>query len=131
MHTSITCGLNLSTIDISRYKLGLYLLLCFLQDDLDEVVTTWNSHTISTKAGHGVIGGCPILMYTLPQMYGGEDKVKTIDMGVGTPKGQYPCDETVFELCCLLMEENGLDAPQDAFSTDERLSCEIMLLLLD
>ena len=30
-----------------------------------------------------------------------------------TPKGQFPCDQTVFELCCLLMEEKGWDAPAD------------------
>lgn len=112
-----------------------------MQDDLDEVVTTWNSHTISTKAGHGAIGGRPILMYTLPQIYGREDKVKTIDMEElllckeeCTPKGKYPCDETVFELCCLLMEENGWDAPLDAFLAAElytKLRSEILSLLLE
>lgn len=98
----------------------IYICFYFSQDELDEVVTTWNSHKISEKVGHGAIGGRPILMYMLPQMYGGEEKIKTIDVEElalckeeCTPKSQYPCDETVFDLCCLLMEEKGWDAPED------------------
>ncbi|KAK0153303.1 hypothetical protein N1851_005037 [Merluccius polli] len=113
---------------------------CFLnlvQAELDEVVQTWNSHKLTAKAGQGVTGGRPILMYTIPQIYGGEDHLKTIDMEElalckedCTPKRQYPCDETVFELCCLLMQENGWDAPRDAFSAAElytSLRTEILL----
>ncbi len=88
-----------------------------MQDELDELMTTWNSYKITAKAGQGVIGGRPILEYTLPQMYGGEDNLKTIDMEElalckeeCTPKNQYLCDETVFDLCCLLMQEKGWDA---------------------
>lgn len=76
-----------------------------MQDELDEVVTTWNSHKIRAKEGRGVIGGHPILMYTLPEMHGAEDNLKTIDMEElalykeeCTPKSQYPCDDTVFDL---------------------------------
>lgn len=97
-----------------------------MQAELDEVVQTWNSHKLTVKAGQGVTGGRPILMYTLPQMYGGEDHLKTIDMEElalckeeCSPKSQYPCDETLFELCCLLMQENGWNAPTDAFSAAE------------
>lgn len=36
-----------------------------------------------------------------------------------TPKSQYPWDDTVFDLCCLLMQEKGWDAPKDAFSAAE------------
>ncbi len=80
-----------------------------MQDELDELMTTWNSYKITAKAGQGVIGGRPV-EYTLPQMYGGEDNLKTIDMEElalckeeCTPKSQYPCDDTVFDFCCLLM----------------------------
>ncbi|KAG8002324.1 hypothetical protein GBF38_012782 [Nibea albiflora] len=96
------------------------------RDELDEVVTTWNSHRIRAKAGHGVIGGHPSLMYTLPEMYSAEDNLKAVDMDElalckedCTPKSQYPCDDTVFHLCCLLMQEKGWDAPKDAFSAAE------------
>lgn len=85
------------------------------------------------------------MMYTLPDMYGAEDNLKTIhsiqdnsiDMeelalckDESTPKSQYPCDDTVFDLCCLLMQEKGWDTPRDAFSTAELytlLRTEILL----
>ena len=51
-----------------------------MQDELNEIVTTWNSHRIIAKAGHGVIGGRPILMYTLPEMYRTKDNLKAVDM---------------------------------------------------
>lgn len=95
--------------------------------------------TLRVKPGHGVIGGRPILMYTLSEMYGAEDNLKTVDMEElalckeeCTPKSQYPCDETVFDLCCLLMQEKGWDTPRDAFSAAELytlLRIEINLLL--
>lgn len=51
-----------------------------MQAGLDEVVTTWISHRIRAKAGHGVIGGRPTLMYTLPEMYSAEDNLKAVDI---------------------------------------------------
>lgn len=60
------------------------------------------------------------MMYTLPEMYGAEDNLKTVDMDElalckeeCTPKSQYPCDETVSQ------PEKGWDAPRDAFSAAE------------
>lgn len=62
-------------------------------------------------------------MYSLPGMHNAEDRLKPADMDAAalcqeecTSKGQFPCDETVFELCCLLMEENGWDASTEPFS---------------
>ncbi|XP_062873125.1 uncharacterized protein LOC134334643 [Trichomycterus rosablanca] len=101
---------------------------CFLnliQEELDEVVRTWNSHQIRSRPG--IPGGRPILMYCMPQIYGaGEDKLKyvlpeevTVCKEECTPKSQFPCDETVFELCALLIDENGWDAPVDAYHAAE------------
>lgn len=62
-------------------------------------------------------------MFSLLGLHNAEDRLKLIDVDEAafcqeecTPKGQFPCDETVFDLCCLLMEENGWDAPTDPFS---------------
>ncbi|KAF3836224.1 hypothetical protein F7725_028782, partial [Dissostichus mawsoni] len=59
----------------------------------------------------------------LVQLHSAEDRLKPIAMEEVnfcmeecTPKGQFPCDETVFELCCLLMAENGWDDPADPFA---------------
>lgn len=62
----------------------------------------------------------------MPDMYGAEDNLKTIGMDElalcreeCAPKSQYPCDETVFVLCCLLMQEKGWNAATDTFSAAE------------
>ncbi|XP_034530357.1 uncharacterized protein LOC117805873 [Notolabrus celidotus] len=102
---------------------------CFLdlvQEELNEVVRTWNTHKIRPRPGQDVHGGRPVLMYTVPQAYSAEDKLKTVELEEVavckeecTPKSQFPCDETVFELCLLLMQENGWEIPSDAFDAAE------------
>ncbi|KAJ7998239.1 hypothetical protein DPEC_G00220530 [Dallia pectoralis] len=96
---------------------------CFLnlvQDELDEVVNTWNSHKIRPRSSDEAASGRPFVMYSFPELHSAEDRLKPIDMEEVTlcmeectPKGRFLCDETVFELCCLLMEEKGWDAPAD------------------
>lgn len=103
---------------------GCVWYLVFMQDELDEVVTTWNSHKIRANAGSGLIWGRPILMYTLSEMYGAEDDLKTIAMEElalckkeCTPKS-------------LLTLNKGWEAPRDAFSAAELytlLRTEILL----
>lgn len=90
----------------------------FLQDELDDVVNTWNSHKIRPSAS--ATSGRPVVMYSFPELHRAEDRLKPVVTDEiivcseeCTPKGQYPCDETVFELCCLLMAENDWDAPRD------------------
>ena len=71
-----------------------------MQDELDEVVRTWNTHQIRRGPAHGTHGGRPILMFSMPQLYeAGEDKLQPVlpeEIAVCkeecTPKGQYPCD---------------------------------------
>ncbi|XP_035985476.1 uncharacterized protein LOC118558974 [Fundulus heteroclitus] len=94
---------------------------CFLnliQDELDDVVNTWNSHRIRPSAS--AASGRPVVMYSFPELHRAQDRLKpivadeiTVCMEECRPKGQYPCDETIFELCCLLMVENDWDAPRD------------------
>lgn len=67
-------------------------------------------------------------MFSRPQLYAAEDKLQPVleeEMAVcrsASPKGQYPCDETVFALCILLMDENVWDAPLDAYTAAELYS---------
>lgn len=96
------------------------IVLLFLQDELDEVVRTWNSHTIRPSSSGLTVSGRPIVMHSFPELHSAEDRLKPVSMlevavceEECTPKGQFPCDETIFELCCLVMEENGWDAPAD------------------
>ncbi|RXN12120.1 hypothetical protein ROHU_010306 [Labeo rohita] len=108
---------------------------CFLnlvQNELDEVVRTWNTHQIRPRAGQGLPAVRPVLMFSLPEIHGAtEDKLKSVFpeevascKEECSPKGQYPCDKTVFELCVLLMEEKGLTAPVDPY-----LAAELYTLL--
>ena len=74
--------------------------------------------------------GRPVVMYSFPELHSAEDRLKPVSMEEVTvcmeeciPKGEFPCDETVFELCCLLMEENGWDAPADPLAAADLSSC--------
>ncbi|XP_053699784.1 uncharacterized protein LOC128757644 [Synchiropus splendidus] len=96
---------------------------CFLnlmQDELDEVVNTWNSHKIRSRLTGDAASGRPVVMYSFPAIHSAEDRLKSAEMEEVIvcmeecmPKAPFPCDETVFELCCLLMEENEWHAPSD------------------
>lgn len=94
-----------------------------MQEELDEVVNTWNSHKIRPRTSGDVASARPVVMYSFPELHSAVDRLKPVSMEEVsvcmeecTPKGQFPCDETVFELCCLLMEENEWDAPADALA---------------
>lgn len=59
-------------------------------------------------------------MYNFPHLYDAENHLcRVTDVQINicmeecTPKGPYPCDETIYELCSLLMEEAMLDKPGD------------------
>lgn len=85
-----------------------------MQDELNEAVRTWITHQIRPWPAHGRLAGCPNLIFSMPQLYTAEDKLqpvleqeKAVCKEECTPKGQHPCDETVLELCILLMDENG------------------------
>ncbi|KAF3842498.1 hypothetical protein F7725_024449, partial [Dissostichus mawsoni] len=102
------------------------------KDELDEVVNTWNSHKIRPRSTDDTASGRPVIMYSFPELHSAEDRLKHIAMEVNlcmqecTPKGQFPCDKTVFELCCLLMAENGWDDPEDPFA-----AADLYILLRD
>lgn len=90
------------------------------------MMRTWNTHKIRPRPGHDVHGGRPVLMYTVPSLYDAEDGLKPVDnqelvvcREECTPKSQIPCDETVYDLSVLLMQENHWSNPTDAFEAAE------------
>ncbi|XP_073449710.1 uncharacterized protein [Aquarana catesbeiana] len=99
---------------------------CFLniiQAELDEVVYIWNSHNMRKCKRQDSSGGRPILLYLYPETRGTVNRIMPVDADEVAickeeclPKGRYSCDETVFELCCLIMEENSWNAPEDPYS---------------
>ncbi|XP_046569551.1 uncharacterized protein LOC124277874 [Haliotis rubra] len=98
---------------------------CFteiIQTELDQVVKLWNSHHVRSSRTSTSPSGRPFMMYNCPGVYGTHTFLCDVAQEtVGlcseetTPKG-LPCDETVYELCTLLIEENG---KQKATSAEE------------
>ncbi|KAF7650277.1 hypothetical protein LDENG_00128350, partial [Lucifuga dentata] len=81
-----------------------------LQGELQQVTHLWNSHIICNSRNAVAPSGRPLLMYTLPHLFGRQDYLKEVShQAVEACKveclqrGPYPCDETVFNLCCLIM----------------------------
>ncbi|MGH0128997.1 UNVERIFIED_CONTAM: hypothetical protein FKN15_037098 [Acipenser sinensis] len=92
-----------------------------LQAELDATVNLWNSHRIRPSKNHNVPSGRPVVMYTCKELYGAQDYLCSVtDVEVNacleesTPKGPFTCDETVFELYSLLMEEEDQQKPHCA-----------------
>ncbi|XP_039617552.1 uncharacterized protein LOC120534210 isoform X2 [Polypterus senegalus] len=99
------------------------LQFCFmklLQEELNCVSHLWNMHRIRPQRNSNSPHGKPFIMYTVPHLYGAEDNfcpcsVQDIEVcEEECQTRQYPCDQTVFELCCLLMTELQLDPPDKA-----------------
>ncbi|KAL4009749.1 hypothetical protein ACER0C_003601 [Sarotherodon galilaeus] len=92
---------------------------CFLNlIQVKAFVNTCNSHKI--RPSGSAASSRPVVMYSFPELHSTEDRLKPISMEETTvcmeecsPKCQHPCDETVFELCCLLMVENEWDVSGD------------------
>lgn len=102
-------------------------------------MNTWNSHKIRSRFTSDTASGRPVIMYSFPAIHSADDQLKSAEMEEVTvcveectPKAQFPCDETVFELCCLLMEENEWHAPLDPLDASDlyiRLRREILKIV--
>lgn len=81
----------------------------------------WKTHIIQSKIGVNETGRRPFLMYTIPQMYGAENHLCSVDeaevaiCAEETVQKKSTCaDDTIFELCSLFMEDNNLSKPSDS-----------------
>ncbi|XP_076842081.1 uncharacterized protein LOC143486114 [Brachyhypopomus gauderio] len=101
------------------------ILFCFLgliQDELDLVKDTWNSHLIRPSRNDLVPHGRPHVMYTLPELYGTEDylcHVPEIECTTCedqcTHRCDVPCDKDVFTICTHVMAQHHLSVPADVY----------------
>ncbi|XDV33831.1 hypothetical protein PO909_004099 [Leuciscus waleckii] len=99
------------------------LQLCFrniIQEELNEIATVWNAHRIRPSANCNVPSGIPNIMFMAPQLYGTEDFIVHQDRDdLQTAEdaclflSAVPCDEEVFDLCTIFMEERHLSFPRD------------------
>lgn len=101
-----------------------------MQEELDNVALLWNTHRIrpvrNSAAPSGAASGKPVTMYNLPELVGAQKQSCRIPEAYlrvcaeeCEPKKHFPCDETVFELCLIIMDENFKAAPKDV---DEAIS---------
>ena len=86
------------------------------------MVHSWNTHNMRPDRKIGRGGGRPVLLYSLPELSGAEDKLVSVNIeellackAECTPKSAYPCDRDIFELCCILMDENRWTTPNDGY----------------
>ena len=91
-----------------------------LQNEIRDVVHIWNCHRIRASKKDSNPKGKPTVLYFLPQLYGAEDKLKPAESRAVdiceeecTRKSDFPCDETVFELCTLIMTEMHWEFPSE------------------
>ena len=90
-----------------------------MQDGLDDIVTLWDGHRIRKNKQDHVTHGRPLTMYQLPQVYGTRDYLLPVDQrriqlceSEIVNKKKYPCDEDLFNYCCLVMESNRWTHPE-------------------
>lgn len=105
----------------------LYDFLWFYsQKDLDMLAAMWNTHTLSSRSSILHEGNRPLMLYTLPELYGYENQLCTVNAHEvllceeeTTPRPEHPCDETVKELCYDIMNETSNIMPEDAGSAKD------------
>lgn len=91
-----------------------------LQNDLDDMATTWNHHLIRSTHNSRMPSGRPNVMYQVPALYGARDylfdvvpeEVEVCKEGCLFRKA-LPCDIDVYDMCIILVQENGHDIPKD------------------
>lgn len=98
---------------------------------MQQVAHLWNTHVIRNSRNAVAPSGRPILMYTIPHLFGGQDHLKEVSQEAVEAckqecqqRGPYPCDETVFNICCFIMAENFLHSPTTA---DEAIELYLFL----
>lgn len=97
-------------------------LLCISpQRELEEVAQLWNCHRIRPSRNAVSPSGRPLVMYNIPQLFGSTNHLKAVNpqqvelcRQECLPRGPLPCDQTVFDICCLIMSENHLHPPTTA-----------------
>lgn len=102
------------------------LVLLLLQEDLNQVVTTWNNHRIRYAKNQRCPHGRPFVMYYSPEIYGtrsflcpiNETKLNLCE-NYCVRKSPIPCDEDVFQLSYTLINENGWDFPKNPLQATE------------
>ncbi|KAG5887618.1 hypothetical protein JTB14_002627 [Gonioctena quinquepunctata] len=95
---------------------------CFMgliQEDLNQVVMEWNVHKIRKSRNSIAPTGRPSIMFDMPSLYG--TKSYCVDIPNFAIEAlydvcsfnDYPCDKDVYDLCRILISENGYSQVTD------------------
>ncbi|CAC5402253.1 unnamed protein product [Mytilus coruscus] len=85
--------------------------------------------TLRDLEGFMVIAGRPYVLYSIPEVYGTSDYVRSPDIDeveICLEQSTYcslPCDEDIYDLANLYMEEIELGLPTDAFEAATLCRC--------
>ncbi|GAA6092351.1 uncharacterized protein LOC107714737, partial [Tachysurus ichikawai] len=104
--------------DFLDKSLKQFTCLEIIERELQDVVHLWHTHRIRPSRNAVSPCGRPVMMYTLPQLFGAREHLKEASQQKiqvcreeCRERGPYPCDNTVFDICCLAMAENNLHPP--------------------
>ncbi len=99
-------------------SIRLIMDLRFLQAELDATFQVWNNHNIR-KTRRGLPSGKPTIMFEVPSLYGTRSYLTEVVQNEIDAARQLcsfrqamPCDNDVYELCCHVMSQNGLQYPR-------------------
>ncbi|KAJ8309923.1 hypothetical protein KUTeg_011788 [Tegillarca granosa] len=106
------------TGDILDKNIFQFCFMQMIQDELDRIVEMWNAHRIRPYRNRNIQCGRPMVMYNLPHLYRRQPQNCTVSNlqielceNECSPNSCYPCDDTVFELCCMLMMDENYSVP--------------------
>lgn len=107
---------------------------------MDTVVQEWNVHRISRSRNSASPTGRPIIMFSAPQIYEARDYKREVSLErlVACKEEcvvlNFPCDEDVYNLCNIILEEQNLFLTGDPYQAVDvyiSLRNEIKRLLED
>ncbi|ESO91514.1 hypothetical protein LOTGIDRAFT_153956 [Lottia gigantea] len=91
-------------------------------DELDSVTEVWDNHIIRPTTNQHVPSGRPIVMFSAPELYNVQDYKTLIENNqilICREETMFrkaiPCDEDIYDICMLLMIENAMQYPTDAY----------------
>jgi len=106
-----------------------------MKEELDEIVSAWNSHRIRPTHNPRAPSGRPSIMFAVPSLYGVQNFLHPIEqtkLNICQEEclfKDYPCDEDVFQLCVELMTEHNLVMSDDVYEiTDLYLQLRELIL---
>ncbi|CAG2189187.1 uncharacterized protein [Mytilus edulis] len=104
--------------DLLDKNLIQYCCMSVLQNELNDVMTTWNIHQIRPTKNQNCPHGRPMVMYMIPTSYEtrsyrievDQDKIDVCKTECIFRQDQV-CDEDIWDLCGIYMKENALSLP--------------------